>query len=505
MEGILYTNGHIFTHFSPVKKVAEMLVREGRVRATGERSGELPRANCRIVDLQGEALMPGFCDAHIHIWKVGDLLTYMLDLRGIGSREEMLERIADFARERPSNAWILARGFNEAQWADGLMPTRHDLDRVVPDRPVQVIRTCAHIAVLNTCALKRCSISADTPVPSGGEIRLDPHGQPNGILTETALGLVKKQLPEPGAAAYRDMVLAAQDALLKTGITAATDPAVHPELMAVYREMERNGELRIRINAIPILVPDGAAEALPLPERYESDYLTVNTVKLFSDGGLSGKTAALHRPYLGGRNELGVLRLEREFFLRVALQAQEAGWRIATHAIGDRAIDLVCEVYAALDKTNNKGLRHRIEHLGLPSPQNLRQMAAMGTHAVTQPVFIHELGPNFRQYLPEDYLDRVYPFKSMFEAGLNVAFSSDAPVVRNFTPWQSIATAQQRLDQYGRAMSTANLAEAVNVYQCLHAFTAAAALANDQADCYGSLEVGKLADIQGFSLKNLSL
>ncbi len=426
--------------------------------------------DAQMIDLEGVVVAPAFIDPHIHIWKVGDLLTYMLDLRGVRSVAEMQDRLADFARENPARHWILARGFNEAHFEEKNIPTRHDLDVVLNDRPCFVIRTCAHIAVANTPAMQLAQITQHTPVPVGGEIRTARDGQPNGILTETALGLVQKHIPAPTQQAYRDMVLAAQDALLAKGIAAATDPAVMPDLLATYLQLEREGALKIHINACPIRVPDGGTEALPLPEPHQGPMLTVNTVKFFADGGISGKTAAVYQAYKNTK-EHGVLRLNHDFFLPLAQAAQDAGFRVATHAIGDHAIDVVVGVYEILQKSNPNGLRHRIEHLGLPSGENLVKMRDMGTFCVSQPIFLRELGMNFQQYLPDEYLRRIYPYRTILDAGVSLAFSSDAPVVRDFDPRSGIACAVHRHN---------NLAphEAISPDEALRAYTATAAEAN---------------------------
>jgi predicted amidohydrolase YtcJ len=439
--------------------------------------------------LGDKVILPTFNDAHIHIWKVGDLLTYMLDLRGVKSIAEMQDKIADFARRNPDNEWILARGFNEANFPEGQMPTRYDLDKVLKDKPLHVIRTCAHIAVLNTKALEICQITKQTPVPAGGEIRLDDKGEPNGILSETALGLAKRKIPEYSAAQYRRMILAAQDEFLKYGIGSATDPAVHPELMDVYKAMDEAGELKIRINAIPIMIPDGANQALPLPQHYESNYLKVNTVKFFSDGGLSGKTAAIKHFYKNS-NEQGVLRLDYDFFKKTALEAQKAGFQIATHAIGDAAIDLVLKVYEDISTVNKQGIKHRIEHLCLPELSHLYRMKELGVSSVTQPVFLYELGQNYRNYLPDYYLENVLPFRSMIDSGINVAFSSDAPVVKNYNPWVGIQAAVTRKDAQGEDIAKH---QKISVLEAVSAYTLGGSLAqNDQQN--GALKVRNNAD-----------
>lgn len=513
MNDIIFKNG---TFLSPnddqmTPSVGEaILVKNGHISAMGNLSDLEKQANkdVWVVDLGGKTLMPAFNDAHIHIWKVGDLLTFMLDLRGVKSLAEMQARITDFAEKNPQNAWILARGFNENHFQDGQMPTRFDLDAVVSDRPCYVIRTCAHVAVLNSKALEICGINDQTKVPNGGEIKRfgiwdlgfrreanrhptsDIRNHLTGILTETALGLVQKFLPKQSPKALKTMVLSAQDALLKCGIAAATDPAVMPDLLAVYKEMAARNELKIRINAIPIVVPDGATEALPLPDLYESDFLKINTVKFFADGGLSGKTAAL-KGFYKNSTARGVLRLDYDFFKPLAEKAQAAGFKIATHAIGDEAIDMVLKVYKDIAKDNSKKLTHRIEHLAFPSEENLTLMHDLGVHCVTQPIFLYELGPNFRQYLTPQYLDRVYPYRTVLASKVNLAFSSDAPVVKDFNPLMGIQNAVERIDFQGYTIAEN---ETITIEAALVAYTLNAAKANDDAAIMGSLTVGKRAD-----------
>ncbi|HOY18743.1 MAG TPA: amidohydrolase [Haliscomenobacter sp.] len=484
----IFYNGDI--HPTATESTVEALwIKAGKVAGTGFLEPLLTHAGpgVRHYDLQGKSLFPGFQDPHIHIWKVGDLLTYLLDLRGVRSIAEMQDRLRDFAAKNPQRPWILARGFNEALMAEGRMPDRYDLDQAVPDRPCYVIRTCAHIGVVNSVAL---DLLPNLSPPPGGEVRLDAMGNPSGVLTETALGMVTRLIPPPDPAAYREMILAAQDALLHQGITSATDPAVMPDLLAVYKALDTAGELKIRINAIPILVPDGGNTALPLPEPYHSDFLNVDTVKLFADGGLSGKTAALFAPYRGGK-ERGMLRLADDFFLDLARRAQAAGLRMATHAIGDAAIEQVLRIYAQLDRHKAQALSHRIEHLGLPSKDHLQLMRDLNVSCVSQPIFLYELGPNFRKYLPDVYLQRVYPYRSVLDAGVRLAFSSDAPVVSDFNPLMGMRNAIERVDVQGELIAGK---ERIELAEALHAYTHGAAQVIGADHNNGDLSPGKWAD-----------
>lgn len=493
MSSFLFFNGTILTMDPRVPEVEAVWVENDRIREVGSFAAlRALSPEATLLDLAGKCLLPGFVEAHIHVWKVGNLQTHTLDLRGTTNIPELQERLRVFAAERPEATWIQARGFNEAAMQEGRMPTREDLDAAIPDRPVLVQRTCAHILVLNTLALEAANITEKTPIPPGGEIRLGTDGKPNGVLTETAQGLGFRAAPAFKAADYATMIEAATQTLLAHGFTTATDPGVMPDLLAVYQEMDAEKRLRMRFNVMPIRLPDGGTTALPLPERSTSDFLEVNTVKFFADGGLSGKTSAVSRPYRDTTTEYGVLRLPPDFFYELAHEPHEKGWKIATHAIGDVAIEGILSTYERLYRETPSLARHRIEHLGLPRPDHLKRVAAAGIAVAPQPMFLRELGGNFRQYLDDAFLAQCYPIRSMLDAGIAVAFSSDAPVVKNIHPLENLHAAYFRRDRTGAVIAPG---ESVSVAEGLYACTMGGAIANSMEDKIGSITSGKFADL----------
>ncbi|MDP9080794.1 MAG: amidohydrolase [Bacteroidota bacterium] len=462
-----------------------------RIQAVG-RWNELQsliQPNTKVIDAGGKTLMPGFNDSHVHIWKVGNLKTFMLDVRAARSMDEMLEMISSWHTQNPDVAWITARGFNEAGWQEGRMPDKNDLDKVVKDKPVYLVRTCAHIAVANTRALELSDISANTHVPAGGVMYQGNDGKPNGIFSETALGLVSKHIPAYSKDELKVMIKAARGQLYQFGITAATDPAVDPLLLQAYYEMNAAEELGFRLNAIPIHLPDEGEKPYGLPEYYTSDWFNVNTVKFFSDGGLSGKTAALKRPYKN-TIEHGVLRLQKEQYLQLGTAAMEKGLGLATHAIGDEAIEFVVDCYCRLAELFPKTIK-RIEHLGLPEEKHLETMAKYQIAASMQTIFLSELGKNFRQYLDQDYLDQCYPVKSVLKHGILTALSSDAPVVSNLNPLKGVEAAITRRDNEGYAIAPN---ESISTAEALKAYTVSAA-GIGRSTQFGSLQPGQLADM----------
>ncbi len=468
-----------------------VLVEGGYIKGIGRyedfQSVEYP--NMQVIDAKGKTLMPGFNDTHIHLWKVGSLKTSMLDLRSAGSPEEMLSMLADYRDRYPASSWITARGFNEISWKDPVLPTAADLDRVIPDKPVYVIRTCAHIAVANSKAMQMAAVDKHTTAPFGGEIQAGADGKPVGIFRETALGLIARHIPPDDKPALKRMIVAAREEMYRYGITAATDPAVHPLLLEAYREMEQAGELGFRLNAIPILLPDGADIPFPIPDYFTADFMTVHTVKFFSDGGLSSKTAALKRSYKNSTSH-GVLRLKRNQYLDLCRASMEKGLGIATHAIGDQAIEMVIDVYKTL-QPDFPGLLNRIEHLGLPERKDIDAMAENKIATSMQPIFIDELGNNFIRDLDDQYLGYCYPVKSVMGAGVLTALSSDAPVVKNFNPLKGIQAAITRRTATGTEIGAS---EAIGMIDALKGYTLYAAKLS-QSPFTGSLAPGLRADM----------
>lgn len=457
-----------------------LVVAEGRILAVGRLTDLEPLVppGTKVIDLEGGTLLPGFNDAHVHIWKVGQLRTTVLDLRGVDNLETLYERVAERAAGLEPSAWLWGRGWNEA--TQGGAPERGVLDRLVPDNPVLLTRTCAHIHAVNTRALEAAHITPDTHVP-GGEI--DPI---HGILTETAYGLVYDAMPAPTQEDFERWILAGCEYLKTLGVTSATDPAVDPPLFEAYRALDAAGRLPIRVNLLHIRRPDGSSTTFPLPPKHLTDRLRCDSVKFFADGGLSGATAAISRDY---RNveppSRGVPRFETEELFELSLEAHRAGFRIGTHAIGDRALEQVLSVYERLYEQHPTSTRHRLEHFGLPNPSHLERARKLDLAVVPQPVFLSELRGNFERYLPESFHPRLYNLRAMCDAGLTVAFSSDGPVVRRVAPLAGIHAA------INAPMCAGN---ELDLSESLWAYTVGGAVAQGDEGNRGSLRTGAWAD-----------
>jgi predicted amidohydrolase YtcJ len=491
MLDLVLHRGTVLTQSTP--PVAEAVgVRDGRIACVG-RDEDVRRAagpGTRTIDLGGRTVVPGFNDAHAHVWKIGQLLTAMIDLRRVASLDELVHEVRAFAGRRPENAWLLGRGYNEAALREQRMPTRADLDRAEPARPVVLTRTCGHMCAVNSAALKEAGIGPETAAPIGGVIDRDDRGEPTGVLRETAIGLVNRVMPKPDAEQYAAMIVAALRHQLSLGITSSADCGISPHLLQVYRAVDANRGLPSRVNVMPLRRVDGVADPVPLPDKHVSETLRVDTVKFLADGGLSGATAALSVSYRH-TPEKGVLRFDRAELRDLCEESHRAGWRIATHAIGDVAIDQVLDIYESLGP-HPLGLSHRIEHFGLPDAAQLARAAALGVIAAPQTIFIHSLGRNFRRYLPDSLLPRTYPVRAMLDAGVRVALSSDAPVVEDDNPLAGMMAAIMRLDSDGCPIAPA---QAITAKEALYAYTMGGAIATGDEANRGSIEAGKWADL----------
>ena len=474
----------------------------GRIALIGDDDRVLRAAGAatRRIDLAGRTVVPGFNDAHAHIWKIGQLLTSMLDLRRVASIDELVRVVAAAAGRLSGGGWLLGRGYNEAALAERRPPTRRDLDRAALQVPVVLTRTCGHICVANTVALERAQIGAGTTAPAGGVIEHDERGQPNGVLHETAIGLIKRVMPAPAVGEYESMIVAGLRHQLSFGITSSADCGVTPEILAAYRALDARGELPSRVNVMPLRRADGVAAPLPLPEQFVSDRLRVDTAKFLADGGLSGATAALSVSYRHAPQK-GVLRFDHDELAALCRETHAAGWRIAAHAIGDVAIDEVLGIYESLGP-HPRGLTHRIEHFGLPDAAHIERASKLGVIAAPQAIFIPSLGRNFRNYLPDSFLPRTYPIRAMLDGGVTVALSSDAPVVEDDHPLAGMKAAIVRRDGDGVPIAPE---QAITVREALYAYTMGGAIASGDEPNRGSIEPGKWADLAVLSANPLAV
>jgi predicted amidohydrolase YtcJ len=480
---IVFANGRVYTGDG---RFAEALVaKHGRVAAAGE-TGAIRREHpeAKLIDLRGGLMLPGFTDAHCHfLWWA--IQRARLDLSEERTLETALARIDAHARGLPAGAWILGGRFDKNRW--GRWPTRDELDRVSHGRVAVLRSRDGHSRWANSAALRLARIGRDTPTPEGGEIDRDASGEPTGILRENAIGLLDSLVPQP----TRDEVLSGlrvgQTEALKRGLVGIHDlDSPMTPAMRGFQELLDGQQLFIRVQmGIPHRDLD-AALALGVRTGLGGEWLRYSNLKMFSDGALGSQTAALEEPY-EGTDARGVLTIDPEALKRDVRRAAEAGIAVAIHAIGDRAVRVALD---GIEAAPRSGLRHRLEHVQLVRDEDVPRFARLGVIASMQPIH----ATSDRDLADRHWgrrARRAYPWRTFREAGVVLAFGSDAPV-EPIDPLLGIHAAVTR-----KRPSDAESwypEQRLDAQSAIAGYTAGAAFAVARERELGTLEAGKWCD-----------
>jgi predicted amidohydrolase YtcJ len=492
----------IYTFWNEQPIAEAMVVREGRVLAVGARDELAARyPDAKRISVDGKAIVPAFNDCHMHILPLGIDLG-KADLRGCTSIAEIQQRLRAWMDANPDAPWILGRAYDQNLLPDGKHLTRHDLDAVCAEKPIYLNHVSKHGAAANTRALQIASITRDTPNPSDGVIVRDEHGEPTGILLESAAGLVSRHIPKPQGAELTRAVHRACEDLARRGILAASDAStgwldLNAEIAAYAQALEEGAPVRMtlmplyeaaqRAGWLDNAEQSGEATGFsPQPPSPHPD-LRWGSVKLFADGAFTTRTAALRQPY-ADTPTTGVLMYEPEDLIQRIVNVHSAGWQCAVHAIGDHAIELVLRGYRrALETYPRPHHRHRIEHAMLMADDLLAEMQALGVVVVPQPEFLWWLTGAYLKGLGERAVS-LMPFRSWLRAGVAMGFSSDQPVV----PGDPILGWRAAVTRTSRDGTCLNPEEGLDALTALQVFTVGAAYATCD-DEIGTLAPGKQA------------
>ncbi|MGH3274158.1 MAG: amidohydrolase, partial [Streptosporangiaceae bacterium] len=387
----------------------------------------------REVDLGGATLAPGFIDAHHHLMALGYWMSQINCVYpAVTSIADIVELVRQRALVTPAGEWIQGRGYDDNKLAERRHVTRQDLDAVSPHHPVMIRNISGHMSVVNSVALAGAGITRATVSPFGGHIAIDAEGEPTGLLQETAQNLLGLPFLPRDKAKLRGYLDVASQAYLAAGVTSGHEAGIFsPEEFTVLQEAWAEGTLPLRTYMMirtPFL---DSLEAVGFYTGFGDDRLRVGSVKVISDGSLIGRTAAVCMPYddLAHDDDLGLAMFTQDELDDIVWRGHRAGWQLAIHAIGDRAIDMCLHAYeAALRRAPRADHRHRIEHCGIMRPDIIDRMARMGVIPVGQPPFIKEFGNGFLEHLGAQRCQPTYPLKSLLAAGIPVAGSSDSPV-----------------------------------------------------------------------------
>jgi predicted amidohydrolase YtcJ len=445
---LILVGGTIRTLDAADSVVPALAVRDGRVLATGSETviRALAGARTTVVDLHGRTATPGLIDAHAHLAEGGVDAIVAVDLSSAASIDEVRRRVAARVATLAPGEWVIGAGWDEGKFAERRLVVARDLDPVAPRNPVWLRHTTGHYGVANTAALALARVGRETPDPPAGTIDRDSDGAPTGVLKEAAQALVDAHVPAPTPAQWQAAILSEIDAMHREGMTAVKDPAVTPEQWAAYESLAREGKLGAHVCALWHSEPslDAARAlatrlaALPRPPAEVAPNLVACGVKIFMDGSGGARTAWMYEDwYRAGqveRGNRGYPALDPALYRQLVAVYHGAGLHVATHAIGDRAIDWVVDTYAAvLEQEPRAGLRHAIIHANTPTDHALDLMATLerrydAGYPETQGEFAWWIGDNYAGNLGPARAPRLNPFRSYVARGIHFANGSDFPV-----------------------------------------------------------------------------
>ncbi|MGA9245011.1 MAG: amidohydrolase [Silvibacterium sp.] len=518
----IYHNGNILTGVDLTgphpERVSAMAVGHGVILGAGDTAiieAQFKTPSTQLIDLHGAFVMPGFNDAHAHLGSAGEI-KLSVDLTGSSSLEEMQKRVQKAAAVAASSAWLSGGGWDHTLWPSKRLPTKADLDSVTGNHPAFFVRVDGHIAIANSAALAAAGITRDTPDPQGGKIDRDPSGNATGIIRETAQALVDKHIPPPTPELRRKGNLLALEDAASHGVTSVQDNSDWEDFL-VYEQLEREGKLPVRISE---WLPFGASvDVLKQKRAYHpatDRMLHTTMLKGFMDGSLGSRTAALNAPYNDDPGNSGIPRYEQDKLNAMAVERAQAGFQMGFHAIGDRAVSMALNAFAAAQqpapvrippRTNQPNRpyhnnvrraihfqpspRNRIEHSQVVDAADFVRYKQLGVIASMQPNHLLTDMAWAEQRVGLERAKNSYAWKSFLDAGVPLAFGTDYPV-EPITPFRGVYAAVTRMNEAGTA--TYHPEETLTIWQALFAYTQGSAFAEFSEPWKGKLAPGYVAD-----------
>lgn len=505
---LLLTDADVVTLDDRHPRASTLGIWQGRVVGVDEDVAGL-RAR-RTVNLGGAAVVPGFNDSHNHMAQFGQRLAE-IDCSALGSRDELLRAVAERAAGLPPDAWVTGSGYD--QTVLGGHPRREELDRAGAGRKVMLVHRTSHMLVASTAVFEAVGAMSPTFIdPDGGSVEREPDGAPTGLVAERAMAPFRG-LRKPFA--QRDLVEAlgaASRVYLTEGLTSVSEAGVgdsplvgsSPVEGGVYQRAVDDGAVRQRVqlmvamenlHAVDSAGSDPFRRGLDLGLRtgLGDDRLRLGPLKMFTDGALMSRTAAMTSAFCG-HDHAGVMQFGADELTAIAVDADRAGWQLAVHAIGDHAVDVALDVLTAVrrDGSGRPDPRHRIEHASVVRPDQLDRFADLDVIASTQGRFVAELGDGVAGVLGDDRIPWTYRHASLRDRGITVASGSDRPVVAHGGPLLAIQAMVERRTASGRPF---NPGEAVSAVEALRSYTVGSARAQRSDHQLGRLAPGYLADL----------
>jgi predicted amidohydrolase YtcJ len=484
----------------PGRVEGSLAVRGGRIVYLGTDAGaeKLRGARTRVVDLGGRAVTPGLIDAHSHFMGLGRALQ-QVDLVGTASYQEIVARVREAASRTPAGTWIRGHGWDQNDWPEKAFPTHEALSAAVPDHPVWLSRIDGHAALINARAMEILGIDAAIKDPSGGRFLRDASGRPTGVLVDNAMDVVEGKMPEPTQADRERALRLATRHCAALGLTTVTDMGIGDGDYRAYAALQKAGELPLR--AALFLTDNDALLARWFERGPEIDpqaRLTVRGVKMYIDGALGSRGAALIEPYSDDAGNLGLLVSTGPHLEEVSRRALAKGFQVAIHAIGDRGGLVAIDAMERALGGARPEARFRLEHAQVLRLQDIERMARLGIIASMQPTHATSDMPWAGDRVGQARLAGAYAWRKVLNAGGRLALGSDFPV-ESADPRLGLYAAVTRQDLQGNPPGGWFPGERLTREEALRGFTLDAAWSLFLDQEVGSLEVGKRADLVVFA------
>jgi predicted amidohydrolase YtcJ len=493
---LVLRNGRFYTVSEPQMVDGSLAIKGERIVYLGpdDEVDRLVGPATRVVDLDRRAVTPGLIDAHSHLLGLGQFLD-QIDLVGTESYAQVIARVSEAAAGTPAGDWIMGRGWDQNDWERKAFPNHRRLSDATPRHPVWITRIDGHAALLNEAAIERLGIDSSIDDPSGGRFLRDKDGELTGVLIDDAMDLVRGGIPDSSARQLESWILAGAQHCLARGLTTVTDMGVSQADYEAYAALDGAGELPLRASLF--LTDDGDLIARWLergPQIDPDSRLFVRGIKLYADGALGSRGAALVEPYDDDPGNTGLLTATSIHISDVCHRALEGGFQVGIHAIGDRGSLVSLDALEACFGGPKPEARFRLEHAQVMRLQDIDRLSRLGVIASMQPTHATSDMPWAGDRLGEARLEGAYAWQRMKEAGAVLALGSDSPVEKA-DPLLGIYAAVSRQDLEGRPPEGWRAKERLSRREALRGFTLDAAYSLFLDQEVGSLEVGKRADL----------
>lgn len=487
---VIYFDGTVYTVNSEFEINEALAIKDGKFLAIGSSDEILGDYDAiEKIDLKGKTVYPGFIDAHTHFNRYAEGLR-VVDLVGAKSYDELIQRVKNYADENPDEAWILGRGWDQNLWEGQEFPTREKLDELFPNTPVLLTRIDGHAALVNQKALSLGGITSQTKMLGGSVI--SENGKTTGVLIDNAIDLVSSKIPKITEEQSKKALLAAQENCFAVGLTSVVDAGLDRETIELFQQLQQDSLLKMRIYAMINPTQENMDYYFD-KGIYQDEKLTVRSFKIYGDGALGSRGAALLKPYTDKPDQSGFLLSTEDDFKDLAAKMYEHGFQMNTHCIGDSANRTLLNIYADVLKGKND-LRWRIEHAQVVNPEDVSKFAEFSIIPSVQPT--HATSDMYwaEQRLGPERIKHAYIFNDLLEQNGMIALGSDFPV-EFINPLYGFHAAVARKDQNNWPDEGFQVENKLTREAALKGMTIWAAFANFEEDLKGSIEVGKLADL----------